>query len=422
MSRGFVIVCVALAACLPEPTFRPRDAATDAPSPDAALGDPLTPVPEVRAFPPNAQGQVEVSGPYFGVRFSNTGARYPLQLDIADADGNAANFLGGPSTEACNDERGVGIGLYPIDRVNSIDQNVGSASAMPSLAGAAVAQVSIRWNEGFCTNTLAIDGESLFTFFPDGRMHRFDQLDITTMQTVTPDCTCSQPTSRFFFTSYASLNYGVIASLESPVGTITPLPMTGGEVTDTMDRICASGFGGRKLAFGFEALVRPARIRRVNNNTNIAIVKDWLDDTTGQSITGPLMLTMATTHLLDRTQTCSALFDRLDALAASNTIIATHGDATTPLTIDRHDGMYGTAQPITETLVVLRAGGANIPGGFAVKLQFEGEREFAVYRTGATDNGGGVQPVVPGNTAVVMWFREGLGQDQTIVVSAPRMR
>ena len=429
MLRGLVFVLCA--GCLDEPRFRggPRDAAVDA-SPDATVhGVELVADESVMATPNLTNNTVVAEGPFYSMTFSNMGGRYPFQLNVEDSNGNAGILFATPTnTELCFNEKGTGVGLFPMGAVHGEGGGVGSPTVMPSLRGNAVAQATISWTQSYCTgDVLTIAASSIFTFFPDGRVHRFDELVRTAIGTVNASssmCSCLTPQSNFVLTTYMTLNNSQVSSFEHPGGQVMPPIAENENRVMGANRLCANMTGGtRRIAFGFETLSSFPRLRRLPNVENanaISVVKDFFNFAAPPTeFTGQATLNMATTHLLSNSQTCGALMSRIDAITNGGQIIATHGGSSTALAIERRTGIYASNATINAQVVTLRAQTAQtVPGGFAVTLHFDSRRTFRVYRNGATDNRGTVQTVTPGETDVIIWLREGLSGDQTIVVVA----
>ncbi len=420
MLRGVVIVlCVAAAGCLREPVFHGGNG-------DVPL-DEIADVLEVR----DAALGLAVSGPNFEVVFSNQGARYPVQLGIVDPRTKDLVTFSAAGATSCHSEQGTGIAMFPMQHANGVDAgpDISSVMLVPSL-GATVTQVALDWKQartGTCNISFA--GHTTFTFFVDGQVVRHDQLSYTPTGTAQAmDCACdTSGQSVFAFTSYTTLSTAQLAHVRNASGAavVAENPSTGVEIVDPSTsegqrgapgtrRVCAEGFGGLEIAFGFPDF---PRLQRVTSQRDLAFVLDYLPSF---PTTSPPMDTYESTTRMrfdNGPDTCDQLMRQLaDYDDAAMLHVQTEGPEE-DLRLGP-DGIYRNMTPYPGRAALLTvATGGRIAAPFAVRLEFDGPREkYAVYRSGPQDgNSGRIQP---DTSSVIVWFMEPLLDNQVITITA----
>ena len=406
MSRGVVItLCAALgAACVPEPTFKGvvRDADGDGDSGDASTscGNDVT-VTRTGLMDRGAT----VCGPGYEVRFSDLGAKMPSQLNVG------GTMLVGTG-QSCNDERGMGVAIYPAALVNGEEQAPAAVDGTLSIAmtGPVIGRVVVNWSASYaCTGSGTLEDATTFTFFPDGHITRFDRLrqDQQVSAAGCGVCGGGGSSSELYLTSYTTL----LASSDAVLtGAAIDLTTYGQEVA-ALRSPCLTTFG-KHVAFGFRNGATRVRVAGTAPRA-LAFVQDV---SVGQML-GPSFVDEVTTHMLvSSTTECADLAPRALALADRPGLQIQGTNAGPAL-----DGIYGGENDGGNTAIQTTVGDIPIqlfdplrpvPGGFAVWVDFGAQpnTNVMVMHNGVPSTPSGewyrIQRVSP--TQLIFWFRDEL--------------
>jgi hypothetical protein len=415
VTRALVSLCVIASACIKVPEFVPQDAPSgdggDAMGEDASMPGPIVSVV------PNGGG-ADVTGPGYTILFSNQGARFPYQLNPG------SNLIMGGG-EQCGDEFGMGIAIYPLLRVNGVNQ---SGMGVPSLqilaAGPYVGQVRLDWSDTLpCTDgsSSAISGYSIFSFFPNGRITRLDHVQNAAQHAAANCMACSggAASGNFYLTSYTTLIVDSNAFMSD--GALQNA--SHGAIAMPNESTCMSE-RGHSVAFSWldgQTRLRVAAAPPTSAVRTVAFVKDLH---VGTPL--PAQGWTTTTQMAISTEGCPALEGR----------IAPFSDDDHQLVIDSQlgpvsvgaaltDGIYGsfpridghpvdfpvTLSPVTTTTQ------PRIPAGFAVWL-FHAPLPATLTLTHSRNPGGTwYREQRVNQDSVILWFDVSLEPNESITVS-----
>jgi hypothetical protein len=421
-----VSIVLLAVGCLRDPKFKgvggdggtDADAAPDAGPPSCAGGD----VVATRAG--NNDNGASVCGPTYVMNFSDTGARMPYQLNV-----NGSQLMGG--ARECNDERATGVALFPPVLVNGETQNPDNTDGGIALrlTGPVIAKVEVDWSATYtCGQQGTLQNKSSFTFFPDGRITRWDQVRNATMVTNNGACTrCTVggnpgPNSgNFFLTSYMTLQAPSNSVLAS--GDISMLTMHGQQLTgrrsDCLETL------QRRVAFGWRDT--NTRIRVVNETPTraLAFVYDIPHGGDDTIMPADLADDVTTQILVSPSAQCGDLRTRAELFAENHGLTINGVDmGMSPDGIyggERHDGAIGIDAGTTGT-VTIQPTTLTVPGNFAVWLDYDQQpnQTIVVTHNGIPSAPSGdwyrIQRV--NNSQVIIWFRDDLAATSIITVTS----
>lgn len=403
-----VVVLWGLAsACVKIPAFEQRDGGTgDGDAGDGGSEGPLV-VVDTDATSLFAQG------PGYLIRFSGDGSRFPYQFNLG------GNFLLG-GAQTCGDENGMGIALYPMLVVNGADRpGMGVPEVTTPLTGPYVGQVRISWSQTVsCGATSSLAGDTTFSFFPDGRIARFDRVG-NSVELMASNCTAcfGGMGSMFYLTSYTTLIADNNAF--STDGDLTGFT-THGAVINPGRSTCLSQ-RGQSIAFSWGPF-DPTRMRVAAESPpaqsrTIAFVRDLHVDTTL-----PADGVESTTQMkVSSKLACGALESSLQPFSEDDHQLSVNGN---PMGAALGDGIFGglpgqqNGYPVDFPVTLTPAGGApNLPAGFAVWLYHAPlpQTLTPVHSGNPTSPWYYEQRVGP--NSVVFWFDAPLTMGQTITIN-----
>jgi hypothetical protein len=399
------LCCVLASACIKVPAFEQRDGGPgdvgDAPG-DGSTGPLVSVVP-------NGQGAT-ATAPGYVLQFSTTGSRFPYQLNVGP---NPELIMGG--SDGCADEDGMGIALYPVTRVNGVDDvDMGAPTLAIPLEGPYVGQVRLQWSMGFAcpsSSSGAISGHTTFSFFPDGRLTRFDVVHNGGARNAA-DCTaCGAMSSNFYLTSYTTLVVDGNASISD--ATSAQLDAYGEEVSPGSSACVRQ----RGYSVSFSWVDTQTRLRAVATSPSrtVAFIKDL-----HQGASLPATDWFTTTQMGVGTETCGQLEPRIAQFSADDHQLRVNGN---PLGAALEDGIFGGDPQVdgypVDFPVTLEPAGAlmSVPAGFAVWLHSTPipETLHLTHNGNPTGTWYYEQRVTP--NSVVFWFNVPLAQGQTITIT-----
>jgi hypothetical protein len=401
-----VSLCVLASACIKVPDFVPRDAPGGDGS-DAMSDGGILPVVSVVMNDDAA----DVTGPGYTLRFSTDGALFPFQLNPA-----GQLLMGGG--QMCSDESAMGLAIYPLLRVNGADQaGMGTPSLTILASGPYVGSVQVLWSGTLpCSDgsSSAIFGRSRFSFFPDGRISRFDTLHNSGTHAAA-DCTAcvGGMATEFVVTTYTTLIVDGNAFMTD--GNL----VNAGHGAEAMPgaSTCMSE-RGQSIAFAWTDAATRLRVAAAPPPARtIAFVKDW-----HRGATLPITTWEATTHMGISTQACGVLESRIVPHSEADHQLVIAG---VPMSAALIDGIYGTAEDDTDgypvTFPVTLSAAAtplpNIPPGFAVWLYHDPLPATLTLTHSGNPTGTWYREQRVSPSSVILWFDVGLGQGETITVS-----
>lgn len=409
MSRGLVLALLTV-GCLREPTYNgPRDADTDGNEQYV----PSCANPNDVAVLPNGTGDVgaRACGPGYEMVFADTGAKMPYQLGV----GSSQLMANG---QTCNDERGTGIGIFPSTLVNA-EQRPGVTGTLTRVwTGPVVGRVRVDWEASYtCSGPGTVQDYSIFTFFPNGHITRFDRIRMP-VNVTTGSCTvCSggagSPSSTQFLTSYATLQAPDNAALTG--GSIGSLTAYGDQIPN-VPAACLDTLG-RSVAFGFENTSTRVRVAGGGTPRAFAFVQDIAVGTTIGMIDDHF-----TTHMMvSAVPACATLYQTmLDWRVRPELEIQGVGMG------PANDGIYGgendsgaTAIQTTVGVFTIRAvTGNTIPAGAAVWIDF-GSQNTANIAVSSNRSPTGEWFRLQRVTAsqIVFYFRDPIAQGDIITIT-----
>lgn len=403
-----VSVLGAFCACVKIPPFQQQDAAVGDGGTDAmtdANGD-------MAAVTVEAEGNdYLVTAPGYTMRFSSAGSRFPYQLVVG-----GQHLMGG--SQQCGDEQAMGIALYPVQRINGADSTgMGTPTVTVPLAGPWVGQVRIAWNTSYpcSTTTGSLTGHSTFSFFPDGRLTRFDVIENEAAKNAS-DCTAcfGGAGSTFVLTSYTTMIVDSGAFLSD--GNEPTLDTYGEEVTNPGSTACVRE---RQQSVAFSWVNTQNRLRVVDDAParTIAFVKDIYN-----GATLPMSSWAATTQMgISASESCGTLEQRIQPFSDTDHELVINSNSVGAALTDgifggdpRADG-YPVDFPVTITAAQTIS--PRMPAGFAVWLYSNPiPTNFTVtHSAGHTGTWYRAQRV--GSTQLVLWFDVSLEQGETITIT-----
>jgi hypothetical protein len=405
---GFTLC--ATSACVKVPPFEHQDApagdgnTSDAPS-DGSIDGPAVTVEQ------NGADINVVVATGYSMRFSTAGSRFPYQLIVG-----GQHLMGG--SEQCNDEQAMGIAMYPVQRVNGADSTgMGAPTVTVPLTGPWVAQVRVEWATSYpCSSgTGSFVGHTTFSFFPNGRLTRFDVIESETAR-ASADCTaCAASGSPFVITSYTTLIADSGAFLSD--GNEPTLDMYGEQVTNPGDTACVRQ-RGQTIAFSWVDTQNRLRVVNTNPSRSIAFVKDMFS---GASVTQGQDIVATTQMAISSTDTCGVVENRLRPFSDGDHSIRINDTA---VGAALNDGIFGgdprtTGYPVNFPVTITPGQTIlpRMPAGFAVWLYSNPipQNLTLTHSGGHTGNWYRLQRV--GTDQVVIWFEVSLEQGETITIS-----
>jgi hypothetical protein len=399
-------------ACVKVPAFEQRDGGGSGDAQADGQGDSGIPAPlvDVRMDGPNARATLRD----YEMVFSSDGAKFPHLLNLGP--GPSMQYIMGGS-EGCADEQGMGIALYPATRINGVQGTAGTMSI--PLQGPYVGQLRLAWSTSFAcpgSSTGGLTGRTTFSFFPNGRLTRFDVVDNASARNAA-DCTpCGQTSANFFLTSYTTLIVDGDAFFSD--GSSGELD-TYGEEVNPQSSACITQ-RGHSIAFAWAngaTRMRTAAAPPTSQSRTIAFISDMH---TGTSL--PAMEWRRTAQMGISKETCGVLEPRITPFADDDHQLSINGN---PIGAALADGIYGSEGqtagyeitfPVTLTphTTIL----PNIPAGFAVWL-YHAQPLPATLTPVHSRNPAGewyYEQRVNQNS-VVYWFNVSLEQNETITIT-----
>jgi hypothetical protein len=411
-SHGAVVAVLALCAtgaCVKVPAFEPQDARGDGTgNPDDAGIDAGGETPAVSIV--EMAGDVLVTTSGYTMRFGSGGSLFPYQLIPA---GN--HFMGG--SPRCDDEDGMGVAIYPVQRVNAVDfPGMGTPTRTLPLDGPWVGQVRIGWSTSFScgSGSGSVTGTSIFSFFPNGRLTRFDRV-VNGAERNASDCTaCTGGLgSSFYMTSYTTLIVDPGAFLSD--GNEATLDMHGEQVTNPGQTACVNQ---RQQSIAFSWVDSQARLRVVNTSPrSIAFVKDMFS-----GATLPAETRVTTTQMgISATESCGTLEQRIQPFSDSDHAIRINDTAVGAALTDGIFGGYPRPDGYPVNFPVTITPGQTIsprmPAGFAVWLYSTSIPATLTLTHSAGHTGSWYRMQRVGQDQLVVWFEVALEQGETITIS-----
>jgi hypothetical protein len=351
----------------------------------------------------DVDGVVTVTGPGYSMGFAADGVRMPSRF-VVDGQETFGN-----DTDVCARESNAGIGLIPAVNANSETQGQIQSTLVRRLDGPLVAKIDVTYEVAYsCDDALqTLSGTSHFSFFPSGRIVRFDEHVVPASDTLPPSAACgcqnTTPPGAYTFTSYWAF---------SPTGAIQ-----------------ANGFGEQQAkgaVVGNACTIYSDRAIAVN------------PDTEGKTRLSPHD---AASHVFEFDSAVTSLTNEerflFSALQVSTADSLGVGNCTDlvlqlvdePLVIGDEEaaptasdginaGIYVGKMPHPAKFEIeLPAGGTIVPGGFAVAVNLGGATRGTVTKNPPIDRDGPVaftQTDDQGNT--LFYFPEPLEPAQTITI------
>lgn len=398
------MVCLLATACL---DIKPFNAA---PPPDG--------IGEVHAVQ-DADGGITVTGPGYIVHFPGTGSGLPDDIAVAGVHVLTTS----PTT--CTDPSGTGVQILPVARTET-----GAAPAAQltlSSPGPVVARVVVNapLTLGSCGTATAI---SAWSFFPDGRISRFDQIGGTA--TFAPACSCDGSSTATGFTPRIETLFAASAftGLEAPDnGIVTPTPEGN---TNDGDLICLDN--PSFLLLPYDGPGPGPAYYSVGAGHDLGVVYN-LTGNPAPDLAGPFN-GLSGMFVAQPAASCQAMLTRVapyqryvellvDDSAMDNTNY--DGIAGGFTTVPSEFGFTATGKTIKFAPIV--PGGQSpadfvaAPPGFAIGMVFGGAPAGFVVtnkagRTLADEEVKFQQLGTAGR--VVMWLRDGIGFDDAVTVTA----
>lgn len=390
------LVGAAATSCVKIPPFQPQDAGEH--------GDGGT-EPQMVTVVEDATGEVHVTAPGYTMRFSRDGARFPDRFDVGGEQrlGNA---------NECADEQGMGIALRPVYRANGDPATVQSAISLP-LVGPHVGQVSIEWQANVvCGGTInKLDGRSTFSFFPDGRLTRFDLLTSSATVNASTCDACGVPASSFFLGSYTTLTVDADADLYP---TMVDLENYGQEQASGKT-VCVRQ-RDRSVAFAWVDSTARLRLVGTTPSRSIAFIKDLFG-----GISMPAGEWQTTTQMgVSASEDCGALVERIDPFTEPANVNING----TLVTAYSRAGIFGgdngglpVSFPVEIKVDETPSHAGTVPAGFAVWLSASAIPENVTLTHSAGHTGTSwyrLQRV--GQRDLVVWFDVPLEVGETITI------
>jgi hypothetical protein len=384
MSRAIGLVALAACAKVPEPP--------------PELGDDLITVSY-------ENGGVQVRGPL------EENGEHLYEMTFPDTDdqiGMPDSFkVGGRETlrllpDDCNRERRIGVALFPAGVVTSGeiadfggDSNVETIVEAPGLA-----KIRVTYDiEYLCPAPESFRGESVFTFFPSGRIVRED-IDlhpsdggIDPLPGASDQCGCSDTAQDFFFTSFWAFNDN---GMDEQVDANNTMPRDGiTSAACTMYPSHGVGVAWPDASTRFHPSVASTHVYDFVANQNTLPEQS-------RSVTSAVQVHNG----LRVPGTCAKILEQLvdpGLLVGSERLDSTD-----------HDGIYRPKLEHAETTVLTSEEG--IPGSWAISMNLGGADHGRIKRQPDIEDFVRFHsdPETPGNTVFV--FKQGLAPGESITI------
>jgi hypothetical protein len=355
------------------------------------------------------------------VSFGDEPYHYPYAMTV----GTTAVFGGGSTS--CQGEFGMGIGLYPATKITGHQgMNVEQDDLAIQFEGPPVAKVVLDWATQFpCGGGVGnVSGRSWFTFFPDGRINRGDQVTLPS-QLDAAICTCGA-SGNWFITSFLTANRDVV---ETVFGATLPTSETAAG-NPAQPTACFNGFNNRfQFALGWRT-GRSVRVRTptITANPTISFVYDLIDGGT-TSMYGPGTIEGQTTWWVSTTSNCASLRNLVEPYADNSpqslpTLTVRPGNAiAVPMGVAL-DGIFGGengagSMGYNSSDPVIRLTTATPLRGFAFWLALDSTEEIESVTKGPAMPAGTwyAQQKRVGNNHRLFWFPDGLEPGETITIT-----
>jgi hypothetical protein len=404
--------CLLVVACVKVPPFQGGDSGTgDAPT-DTQDGSTTGPLVDVQMMGNGARALA----PGYELVFSNDGAKFPHLLNVNRS--NPQFLMGG--SEGCADEQGMGIALYPVTRINGVNApNLGAPTITIPLQGPYVGQLRLAWSATYSCTTPAsgsLTGHSTFSFFPDGRLTRYDVVDNASARNVADCPACGDTATAFYLTSYTTLIVDGNAFMTD--GTQSDLDNYG-EVFSPGRSSCITE-RGYSIAFAWVDTLTRLRVAAAPP-TSVARTIAFIKDFELPNATLAAGERRATTQMGISTEACGALENRIAPFSDDDHHLVINGDSTGAALVD---GIYGGDPtvsgkvvdfPVTMTPQVTVM--PNIPAGFAVWLFHAPLPQTLTPVHSRNPPGQWYYEQRVNQNSVVYWFNVSLEQGETITIS-----
>lgn len=403
-------LCALASACVKVPPFQPQDAAPG--DGDASTDADMSPA-TVNVEPSGAGGAI-VTAPGYVMEFGSGGSRFPYRLDVG-----GQSLMGG--SQQCADENAMGIALHPVYRVDAVDSpGMGTPTLTIPLAGPVVRQVRVQWSGAYSCGAGGggLSGPSTFSFFPDGRLTRFDVITNAAARDVT-DCSVCTPngssSTSFYLTSYTTLVVDGNAFLSD--GTLANLTSYGDQVSNPGSTACVRE-RGQSVAFAWTNMTNRLRVAKTTPDRTIAFVHDLYAGATVPAQSWEAMTQMG----ISAAEDCATVEARIGEFSADAHQLSINGTA---VGAALGDGIYGgdprdDGHPV-DFPVTLRAVNTTlprIPAGFAVWLYSSTiPQPLTLTHSGGHTGTSWYREQRVGQNSVVFWFDVPLEQGETITIS-----
>jgi hypothetical protein len=245
-------------------------------------------------------------------------------------------------------------------------------------------------------------GTSVFTLFPDGRIHREDYVRDMTTAVITPSaCTCGPAQTGFAFTSFWTFDSTLFANVVGPTLGTKALPLA---QDVSADLGCLDGLRHHIAVASAAANLRPP------TSSTLAFVHDYTP-------ARPEMLTTfeyASTSAIVIDDSCDNALARAGDVALPQELKVNDDRVTLA-----DDGIYGGGVD-SGSGYDLKSDRAEITGelagSFAVQLRFDHDSDALRVQK----NGGSVDYIPQHTTANewLLWFEAGITASDTIVVES----
>lgn len=414
--RGAWLIAFVLAtpACLRDPSPSNGDAGSDsADGADAGDGGDASedgwtngqdPGPELQVMGPAGADFVVASDADGGFQIEFPSHGFPRRIGWGSL---SESVLADPTN--CDEESGIGIALYPNQKITNPSVDINGAGVTQPLVSRLVVQVEVPIDVDYgpgCEG--GITGSSVFTIFPDGRIHRHDQISASEVPDDQACRTCGG--GPYFFTSFVTANIG--ASGDIDVGAST-------NGTSTAERYACARNAGRSLAVGWRTN-GTATQRYRDLGATFASVHDLA---TGAALSASTYDRDSDLLLGASAAECSTLKERLEAITPDTTELRIDGIETGMRQND--DGIYDmggamdSVLPSLDVSTVTLRPSPSIPGSFAVRLNFGGqvtENLRIRHSSGASVTPGWARADRLPDGTVVFFFRDPLPVGQSITI------
>jgi hypothetical protein len=309
-------------------------------------------------------GRVTVTTPNYTIDFAPTGVRMPDRFVVEGEE------MFGTDPELCNKESFAGIGVFPAVNAIAGDQGTAQRSTLDHpMTGPFIAKVNVSYEVDYeCGGPQTLKGQTLFTFFPTGRIVREDrgvQPSSTTL-TKTANCGCQQganPPSDLFFTSYWAFTRSDAEQVNNE-GTV---------VTEGVDQAC-NIYPDRAIAISWQGQDPTTRI---GPNAAASFVYDLASgvDSLPAAPRGLFSgIQVSTANGLARTECNDLLLHLADGpIMIANELLEFTGI----------DGIYRPKNPHPDTFDIVTDGANPVPAGFAASIDLGGATHAVVTRTPA---------------------------------------